>query len=78
MREMDRDIKSYLQFDTKSMAMQMNNAFEGKKPSISSQKTKADHSITAVKQSADEKGLEPILEESTGQELALYKPNMSL
>jgi hypothetical protein len=43
------------------MAKQMNNAFEGKKESISSKKTKADHSLKDKMQN-----LEPILEETTG------------
>ena len=57
MRELDHEIKGYLQFDTKDIAKQMNNAFEGKKESKvgTQKKTKADHSI-----------LEPILEESKG------------
>jgi hypothetical protein len=98
MRQLDREINGYLKFDTKDIAKQMNNAFEGKKEAFSytSKVAKADHSINTKSNDKDKrmqailaeaasmgtnKELGPILEEtatSGGNEMVLYKPNMTL
>ena len=92
MRLLDREVNQFLNFNSDIMALQMNNAFEGKKEDfrdkmeISSSKVlkpkimRKESGKTKKKSEAEE--LDPILEVAenarTGQELVLYKPDMSL
>jgi hypothetical protein len=67
MRDLDKEINGYLNFDSKNIQSEMKNAFEGKN------REKKVEDI--LKEAAN---LEPILEEKNDRQLALVKPNMSL
>lgn len=77
MREIDREVNSFLKFDANDLMGEMNNAFDGtnKKAPEKKDKNKEQRLKVIMDEAAK---LDPILEENNDQALAVYKPNMSL